>query len=126
MNATTMEPTIVTTTVVRVRGSGIRQISRVARLRCSVGCGRTSPVSPGAPSEGRYVAKGFACQQQYCRVVASVNAYAVEEGGPGTLPNRCAWFIAEEAAHKLGAQVDMYFPARTLITATGDRLRKRG
>jgi len=49
-----------------------------------------------------------------------------QEGGPGTWPHRTAWLIAEEATKELGEVVDVYLPAKALITASGERLlRKR-
>jgi len=48
-----------------------------------------------------------------------------KQGGPGTFANRSAWLIAEKAAQALGTMVDAYLPAKSLIAATGERLRKK-
>lgn len=48
-----------------------------------------------------------------------------KQGGPGTFANRSAWLIAEKAVADLGAMVDVYFPAKQLIAATGERLKRR-
>ena len=47
------------------------------------------------------------------------------EGGPGTWPHRTAWLLAEEATQALGEAVDVYLPAKALITASGERLLKK-
>lgn len=49
-----------------------------------------------------------------------------QKGGPGTWNHRTAWIMAEEATAELGRVVDMFLPAKALITAGGERLlRKR-
>lgn len=48
-----------------------------------------------------------------------------EGSKPGTFAHRSAWLIADKAAQDLGELVDVYLPAKALISATGDRLRKR-
>lgn len=48
-----------------------------------------------------------------------------EQGGPGTFAHRSAWLIAEKAVADLGGMVDVYLPAKALITATGERLMKK-
>lgn len=49
-----------------------------------------------------------------------------QKGGPGTWNHRTAWLLAEEATKQLGEVVDVYLPAKALITASGERLlRKR-
>lgn len=47
------------------------------------------------------------------------------EGGPGTFKHRAAWLISEKAAADLAEMVDMYLPAKVLIKAAGDRLKKK-
>jgi hypothetical protein len=47
------------------------------------------------------------------------------KGGPGTWNQNTAWLMAEEAAKDLGELVDVYFPARQLIKATGDRISRK-
>lgn len=45
---------------------------------------------------------------------------------PGTWDHKTAWLLAEEATRELGDLVDVYLPAKALITASGERLlRKR-
>jgi hypothetical protein len=48
-----------------------------------------------------------------------------EKGGPGTWNHRTAWVMAEEATQELGRVVDVYLPAKALITASGARLLKK-
>lgn len=48
-----------------------------------------------------------------------------EKGGPGTWNHRTAWLLAEEATLELGRAVDVYLPAKALITASGERLLKK-
>ncbi len=48
-----------------------------------------------------------------------------EKGGPGTWNHKTAWLLAEEATLELGRVVDVYLPAKALITASGERLLKR-
>lgn len=48
-----------------------------------------------------------------------------ERGGPGTWNHRTAWLMAEEATKELGTVVDVYLPAKALITASGERLLKK-
>jgi len=48
------------------------------------------------------------------------------KGGPGTWNHRTAWLMAEEATKELGEVVDVFLPAKAVITASGERLlRKR-
>jgi hypothetical protein len=45
---------------------------------------------------------------------------------PGSWDQKTAWAMAEEATRELGHVVDVYLPAKALITASGERLlRKR-
>lgn len=44
---------------------------------------------------------------------------------PGTWDHTTAWILAEEATKELGRVVDVYLPAKALITASGERLLKR-
>jgi len=48
-----------------------------------------------------------------------------EKGGAGTWNHRTAWLMAEEATKELGTVVDVYLPAKALITASGERLLKK-
>jgi hypothetical protein len=48
-----------------------------------------------------------------------------QKGGPGTWNHRTAWLMAEEATAELGGVVDVYLPAKALITASGERLLKK-
>ena len=48
-----------------------------------------------------------------------------QKGGPGTWNHRTAWLMAEEATAELGDVVDVYLPAKALITASGERLLKK-
>lgn len=48
-----------------------------------------------------------------------------QKGGPGTWNHRTAWLLAEEATRELGQVVDVYLPAKALITASGERLLKK-
>lgn len=48
-----------------------------------------------------------------------------QKGGPGTWNHKTAWLMAEEATKELGELVDVYMPAKVLITATGERLLKK-
>lgn len=49
-----------------------------------------------------------------------------EKGGAGTRNQRTAWLGAEEATQELGRVVDVFLPAKALITASSQRLlRKR-
>lgn len=44
---------------------------------------------------------------------------------PGTWEHTTAWALAEEATKELGEVVDVFLPAKALITASGARLLKR-
>lgn len=44
---------------------------------------------------------------------------------PGTWDHTTAWALAEEATKELGEVVDVFLPAKALITASGERLLKR-
>jgi hypothetical protein len=49
-----------------------------------------------------------------------------QKGGPGTWNHKTAWIMAEQATAELGEVVDVFLPAKALITASGERLlRKR-
>ena len=48
-----------------------------------------------------------------------------QKGGPGTWNHRTAWMMAEEATAELGELVDVFLPAKALITASGERLLKK-
>lgn len=48
-----------------------------------------------------------------------------QKGGPGTWNHRTAWLMAEEATKELGDVVDVFLPAKALITASGERLLKK-
>jgi hypothetical protein len=47
------------------------------------------------------------------------------KGGPGTWNHRTAWLMAEDATRELGELVDVFLPAKKLITATSERLLKK-
>ena len=47
------------------------------------------------------------------------------KGGPGTWNHTTAWLMAEQATLELGQVVDVYLPAKALITASGERLLKK-
>lgn len=48
-----------------------------------------------------------------------------QRGGPGTWNHKTAWLMAEEATRELGNVVDVFLPAKALITASGERLLKK-
>lgn len=48
------------------------------------------------------------------------------KGGPGTWNQNTAWVMAEEASKELAEMVDVYLPAKQLIAAVGDRVRRKG
>jgi hypothetical protein len=48
-----------------------------------------------------------------------------QKGGPGTWDHKTAWLMAEEATIELGNVVDVFLPAKAVITASGERLLKR-
>ena len=47
------------------------------------------------------------------------------KGAPGTWHHTTAWLIAERATEELTAMIDVYLPARALITAAGERIRRK-
>ncbi len=77
----------------------------------------------------RGMGKGYDKQLTALAQIGSKLARArdkAEKGGPGTWNHRTAWMMAEEATKELGGLVDVYLPAKALITASGERLlRKR-
>lgn len=48
-----------------------------------------------------------------------------QKGGPGTWNHKTAWLMAEEATLELGNVVDVFLPAKAVITASGERLLKK-
>ena len=48
-----------------------------------------------------------------------------QKGAPGTWNHQTAWLMAEEATLDLGKVVDVYLPAKAVITASGERLLKK-
>jgi hypothetical protein len=48
-----------------------------------------------------------------------------QKGGPGTWNHKTAWLMAEEATIELGNVVDVFLPAKAVITASGERLLKK-
>jgi hypothetical protein len=48
-----------------------------------------------------------------------------QRGHAGTWDQVSAWALAEEAAEDLGKLIDQYLPAKQLIAATGERLRRK-
>jgi hypothetical protein len=48
-----------------------------------------------------------------------------QQGGPGTLANRCDWLIAEKAAKDLGELVGEHFSAKTLLRVTAERMARK-
>ena len=73
--------------------------------------------------------KGYDAQLTKLTAIGSQLTRALDKaqkGGPGTWNHRTAWLMAEQATTDLGEVVDVYLPAKALITASGERLlRKR-
>ena len=72
--------------------------------------------------------KGYDRQLSQLAQIGTKLTHALEKaqrGGPGTWHHRTAWLIAEEATKELGGVVDVYLPAKALITASGERLLKK-
>jgi hypothetical protein len=70
----------------------------------------------------------YANQLSRVAAVGSKLARALDKaskGGPGTWNQTTAWIMAEQAAKELGELVDVYLPAKALISASGSRLKKR-
>jgi hypothetical protein len=71
---------------------------------------------------------GYGAQRTKLAAIGSKLGRALEKaqkGGPGTWNHRTAWLMAEDATRELGELVDIYLPAKVLITAAGDRLLKK-
>jgi hypothetical protein len=76
----------------------------------------------------RGMGKGYDTQLAQLTQIGSKLRRALDKaqrGGPGTWNHRTAWIMAEEATAQLGEVVDVYLPAKALITASGERLLKR-
>jgi len=76
----------------------------------------------------RGLGKGYDAQIAKLAQVGAKLARAMDKaqkGGPGTWNHKTAWLLAEEATKELGELVDVYLPAKALITATGERLLKK-
>ena len=72
--------------------------------------------------------KGYDKQLNQLAQIGSKLSRALEKaqkGGPGTWNHRTAWLMAEEATKELATVVDVYLPAKALITASGERLLKK-
>lgn len=72
--------------------------------------------------------KGYATQLTALTGIGTKLTRALDKatkGGPGTWNHRTAWLMAEEATADLGKVVDVYLPAKALITASGERLLKK-
>jgi hypothetical protein len=48
-----------------------------------------------------------------------------ERGHPGTWDQTSGWALAEEAAEDLGKLIDQYLPAKQLIAATSERMKRK-
>jgi hypothetical protein len=77
----------------------------------------------------RGLGKGYDFQLAKLTQIGSKLSRALDKaqkGGAGTWNHRTAWIMAEDATKELGQLVDLYLPAKALITASGERLlRKR-
>jgi hypothetical protein len=76
----------------------------------------------------RGMGKGYDAQIATVSQIGAKLGRALEKaqkGGPGTWNHRTAWLLAEEATKELGQAVDVYLPAKALITASGERLLKK-
>lgn len=77
----------------------------------------------------RGLGKGYDTQLSQLTAIGAKLARALEKaqkGGPGTWNHKTAWLLAEEATQELGQVVDVFLPAKALITASRERLlRKR-
>jgi hypothetical protein len=72
--------------------------------------------------------KGYDTQlAQLTRIGAKLNRALekAERGAAGTWHHKNAWLLAEEATKELGQVVDVFLPAKALITASGERLLKK-
>lgn len=75
----------------------------------------------------RGMGKGYDTQLSQLTAIGTKLQRALEKaqkGGPGTWFHRTAWLMAEEATKELGAVVDVYLPAKAVISASGARLLK--
>ena len=76
----------------------------------------------------RGMGKGYETQLSQLTQIGSKLSRAHEKalkGGPGTWNHRTAWLMAEEATKELGLVVDVFLPAKAVITASGERLLKK-
>jgi hypothetical protein len=76
----------------------------------------------------RGLGKGYDAQLTRLTAIGAKLTRALEraqKGGPGTWNHKTAWLLAEEATQELGQVVDVYLPAKALITASGERLLKK-
>jgi hypothetical protein len=71
--------------------------------------------------------KGYDQQLAALTAIGTKLARALDKakkGGPGTWNHTTAWLMAEQATLELGQVVDVYLPAKAVITASGERLLK--
>jgi hypothetical protein len=76
----------------------------------------------------RGMGKGYDTQLHQLAQIGAKLSRALDKaqkGGPGTWNHRTAWLMAEEATKELGQVVDVYLPAKAVITASGERLLKK-
>jgi len=76
----------------------------------------------------RGLGKGYDTQLAQLTQIGTKLQRALEKaqkGGPGTWNHKTAWVMAEEATAELGRVVDVFLPAKALITASGERLLKK-
>lgn len=72
--------------------------------------------------------KGYDTQLAALTAIGTKLARALDKaqkGAAGTWNHKTAWLMAEEATQELGQVVDVYLPAKALITASGERLLKK-
>lgn len=72
--------------------------------------------------------KGYDAQLAALTAIGTKLARALDKaqkGAAGTWNHKTAWLMAEEATQELGQVVDVYLPAKALITASGERLLKK-
>jgi hypothetical protein len=71
--------------------------------------------------------KGYDVQLAKLRAIGQKLSRALEKAeGIGSWNRQTAWLLAEEATKELGELIDVYLPAKAVVTASGERLlRKR-
>jgi hypothetical protein len=74
----------------------------------------------------RGLGQGYETQLERLRHIGGKLHRALEKAqGIGSWNRQTAWLLAEEATEELGQLIDVYLPAKAVVTASGERLLKR-